>query len=84
MRIVWIAVMIPTGYASTALGEGLFRTVQTAMVTLAASPGLFVALAFAPRICAWLLAAVVSGLLMHAILRRRAGSASGQLYARFD
>ncbi len=80
--------MIPTEYASTALGEGLYRVMRMAMFDLTGSfdtllPRLVV-VNFAPRLCAWLLTAVVSGLLMHAVLRRRAGRMGDQVYAQFD
>jgi hypothetical protein len=86
-RAFWIAVMFPTEYASTMLGEGLYRAFQPSMSDLI-SDGAFwsrvIALNFVPRTCAWLLTAVVSGLLMHAVLRRSSGRVGDQLYARFD
>jgi hypothetical protein len=86
-RALWIAVMFPTEYASTMLGEGLYRAFRPSMSDLI-SDGAFwsrvIALNFVPRTCAWLLTAVVSGLLMHAILRRSSGRVGDQLYARFD
>jgi len=84
MRLVWIAVMIPTEYVSTILGEGLYRVMPISDTVTAVGLGGEIAINIAPRICAGLLTAVVSGLLMHAILRRRATKGGDHLYSRFD
>ncbi len=86
-RALWIAVMFPTEYASTMLAEGLYRAFRPGMSDLISDGAIWgrvIALNFVPRTCAWLLTAVVSGLLMHAILRQRSGRVGDQLYARFD
>jgi hypothetical protein len=90
MRTLWIAIMIPTEYASTVLGEGLYYVMRTGTYRYDAVTSAWplsehlIMINFAPRIAAWFLTAIVSGLLMHAVLRRRAGSAHDRLYAQFD
>jgi hypothetical protein len=85
-RALWIAVILPTEYASTVLGQGLYRSLRLGYDPLTdRSPWIrLIAISFVPRTCAWLLIAVVSGVLMHVILRRGAGRVGDQLYARFD
>jgi hypothetical protein len=85
-RALWIAVILPTEFASTVLAEGLYRSFQLSLDPFAGSL-LWIrllAINFVPRIAAWLLTAVVSGVLMYVVLRRGAGRAGDQLYARFD
>jgi hypothetical protein len=85
-RALWIAVILPTEYVSTVLGESLYRSLKLGYDPLTGgSPWIqLIAISFVPRTCAWLLTAVVSGVLMHAILRRAPGRVGDQVYARFD
>jgi hypothetical protein len=86
-RALWIAVILPTEFASTVLAEGLYRSFQLSLDPFSGGslPWIrLLAITFVPRIAAWLLTAVVSGVLMYVILRRGAGRAGDQLYARFD
>jgi hypothetical protein len=77
-----------TEFASTILAEGLYRSFQLSLYDPLSGGSLFwirlLAISFVPRIAAWLLTAVVSGVLMHVVLRRGAARAGDQLYARFD
>ncbi len=85
-RALWIAVVLPTEFASTVLGAGLYRSLQVMDVPLT-SGGLWVkliAINFVPRISGWLLTAAVSGLLMYVILQRSSGRVGEQLYTRFN
>jgi hypothetical protein len=85
-RVLWIAVMFPTEYASTMVGEGLHRHFRSMSDPLSEEGiwGQLIAINFVPRTSAWLITAVVSGLLMHAVLRRGSGKVADHLYARFD
>lgn len=94
-RIVWFAVMFLAELASTVLFESLYRffqlnlvgSFQRDLVGSPLDPGFWVSvitLNYVPRLCAWLLVAVVGGLMMHAVLRRRLGAVDDRLYARFD
>jgi hypothetical protein len=84
-RAVWVAVMLPTQYASAFLDEAIHRSFELMYDPL--SDGIWVrllALNFVPRVSAWLLTGVVSGLLMYVVLRRGSGRVGDQLYTRFD
>ena len=86
-RALWIAVILPTEFASTVLGEGLHRSFQLSLIPFSSGSLLWIqllAIHFVPRLAAWLLIAVASGVLMHIVLRRGAGRVGDQLYARFD
>jgi hypothetical protein len=84
-RALWIAVVLPTEFASTVLGVGLYRSFQLMYDPLSGGVwGMLIVLNFVPRISGWLLTAVVSGVLMHVILRRSSGRVGEQLYTRFD
>ena len=85
-RALWIAVILPTEYVSTVLGEGLYRSLRLSYDPFSGGSSWIrlIAINFVPRTCAWLLIAVVSGVLMHVVLRRAAGRVGDQFYARFD
>lgn len=86
-RIVWFVVMFLVELASTVLFESLYRFFQLNLVGSSLDPGFWVSvitLNYVPRLCAWLLVAVVGGLMMYAVLRRRLGAVDDRLYARFD
>lgn len=87
-RALWIAVILPTEFASTVLAEGLHRSLQLSLYDPFSGGSLFwiriLAINFVPRLAAWLLTAVASGVLMYVVLRRGAGRVGDQLYARFD
>src|SRR5262245_49442260 len=87
-RALWIALILPTEFASTVLAEGLYRNLQASLFGPFSGGSVFwirvLTINFVPRIAAWLLIAVVSGVLMYVVLRRATGRVGDQLYARFD